>query len=122
MESDDDNEEFIVTEGFFRPSTSECKTFFEHFQRLIPQQTIIYIRYCLLRIPFLLVYDYLFTEQFYSLIRHFIEYSINIIDHENQILLKPISYILHSYFFQLLISINLILSIPILGQIDFFFS
>jgi len=115
MDSDDNDEELNVTEEFYQPSIFEHKTIFEHFKRFIPEQTIIYIRYCLLRIPFLLVYDYLFTEQFYSLIEYFLQYSIDIIDQQNEILYKPISYILHSYFFQLLISLNIILSIPILG-------
>jgi hypothetical protein len=112
MDSDDDNEELSVTEEFFQQPVFEHKTIFKRF---IPEQTIIYIRYCLLRIPFLLLYDYLFTEQFYLLIEYFLQYSIDIIDQENQILYKPISYILHSSFFQSLISINTILSIPVLG-------
>jgi hypothetical protein len=123
MDSDDDIEEINVTEEFFlhtvASDTPERKTFFEHFQRFIPQQTIIYIQYCLLRIPFLLVYDYLFTEQFSSLIDHFLQYSIQIVDQENYGLFKPISYILHSFLFQILIQISLILSIPVLGEVLF---
>jgi hypothetical protein len=123
MDSDDDNEEFDVTEEFFQHSlttdTSERKTFFDHFQRFIPRQTIIYIQYCLLRIPFLLLYDYLFTEQFSLLFEYFFQYSLEIIDQENRIFFKPLSYILHSYLFQLLLRINLIFSIPVLGKFDF---
>lgn len=122
-DSDDDNDEVDVTEEFFLHSlntdTSERQTFFEHFQRFIPRQTIIYIQYCLLRIPFLLLYDYLFTEQFSSLFEHFLQYSIEIIDQENLFVFQPISYVLHSYFFQLLIYINLIFSIPVLGKFYF---
>jgi hypothetical protein len=95
----------------------EHKTFFEHFQRFLPRQTIIYIQYCLLRIPFLLIYDYLLTEQFSSSIQSLLKYSIETIDQE--ILFTPISYILHSYFFQILLYLNITFSIPILGKIFF---
>ncbi|CAF3779579.1 unnamed protein product [Adineta steineri] len=121
MDDDDDHDNIDLTEDFLlhtlHNDTIEQNTFFEHFQRFLPRQTLIYIQYCLLRIPFLLLYDYLFTEQFSYLFDYFLEYSSKIIDQENQILFKPISYILHSYFFQLLIDINLNFSIPILGLI-----
>lgn len=109
MDSEDESE------GFFEQSTIERKRFYERF---LPKQTILYMQYCFLRIPFLLIYDYLYSDQFYFLIESFLQYSINIIDQENQILFKPISYILHSYFFHSLIHINFIFSIPILGKIN----
>jgi hypothetical protein len=114
MDSEDDNEDLeVINEGIFQRSTSERKRFFERF---LPKQTIIYMQYCLLRIPFLLIYDYLYSDQFYFLIQSFLQYSIDIIDQENQILFKPISLILRSYFFHLLIHINFVFSIPILGR------
>jgi len=117
MDSDDDNEELNTTDPFLQDSISEHKAFFERFRRFIPEQIILYIHYYLLRIPLLLLYDYLFTEDFYSLIQSFLKYSIDIIDKKNHIFFKPISYILHSYALQLLISINVVLLIPIVGLI-----
>ncbi|CAF3774997.1 unnamed protein product [Rotaria sordida] len=122
MDSDDDNEDIHVIDEFFshsigRDIENEPKTYFKHFQRFISRQTFIYIQHYLLRIPFLLVYDYLFTEQFSLLIQYFLQYSMKIIDQKNQLFFKPISYVLHSYFFQILIYLNLIFSIPILGFI-----
>jgi hypothetical protein len=118
---DDDYEEINPPEELFQqplPTSNfiERNTFFERF---IPQQTIIYIQYCLLRIPLLLIYDYFLTEQFTSLVQSFLQYSIAIIDQQNEFLFKPVSYILHSYFFQLLIYLNLTLSLPVLGKIKF---
>jgi predicted secreted protein len=114
-----DNDEAHVAGDFFLHSmtsdTNRRKTFLEHFQRFIPQQTIIYIQYCLLRIPFILIYDYLFTEKFSSLIEHVFQYLIKIIDQENHIFTKPINYLLHNSLFQILTHLNLLLSIPILG-------
>ena len=43
-----------------------------------------------------------FPNNFNFGLNPFYNYSITIIDQENQILLKPISYILHSYFFSIL--------------------
>src|SRR5437868_13179781 len=98
-----DNDEVHVAGDFFLHSmttdTNRRKTFFEHFQRFIPQETIIYIQYCLLRIPFILIYDYLFTEKFSSLIEYAFKYSVQIIDQENHIFTKPISYLLHNSLF-----------------------
>lgn len=127
MESDDEsNEELYVNEDFFLRSASrgtadELKKYFEHFKRFLSPATINYIQYCLLRIPFLMAYDYLFTEQFSSLIDKFVKFSIDVIDREQQPLFKPISYILNSYFFSLLINVNVNFSIPILGKIYFIY-
>ncbi|UJR33526.1 hypothetical protein I4U23_020971 [Adineta vaga] len=119
METDDDNNEIDITEDFhlrlLNQAGNERKTFLEFLQRFIPRQTIIYIQYCLLRIPLLLLYDYLYTDQFASLFHRFLEYSTDILDQEYHILYKPLTYILHSYFLRVLIEINLTLSIPILG-------
>jgi hypothetical protein len=115
-----DNDEAHVAGDFFLHSmttdTTRRKTFLEHFQRFIPQQTIIYIQYCLLRIPFILLYDYLFTEKFLSIIEFIFKYSIQLIDQENHRFIKPINYILHNSIFHLLIQINIIVLIPILGK------
>ncbi|CAF5217555.1 unnamed protein product [Rotaria magnacalcarata] len=125
MDSEDDgDDELNVIEEFFQHSIrsdipEQFKTYVEHFQRFLSQQTITYIQYCLLRIPFLLAYDYLFTDQFSSLINSFLKYSIDIIDKEHRILFKPITYILKSYFFEYLIYLNVILSLPVLGKIFF---
>ena len=117
-DNDDDNIEPNINEEFSLHSaisdTSERQTFLEHF---IPRQTIRYIQYCLLRIPLLLIYDYLFTDQFISSIEYYLQYLIRVIDQENEILFKPVSFILHSYFFQVLVHLNLNLSIPVLGKI-----
>jgi hypothetical protein len=78
------------------------------------------VKYCLLRIPFILLYDYLFTEKFSAFIEYAYKYSIRIIDHENHLFAQPIGYILHSSLFHILIQINLLLSIPIIGK-DFIF-
>ncbi|CAF2711084.1 unnamed protein product [Rotaria sp. Silwood2] len=122
MDSDDDNEEInlideFITQSIRRDIENEHKTYIKYFQRFISRQTLMYIQYCLLRIPFLLIYDYLFTEQFLLLMDYVLQYSIETIEQKNQLLLKPMSYILHSYFFQTLIYINLIFSIPVLGFI-----
>ncbi|CAF2056268.1 unnamed protein product [Rotaria magnacalcarata] len=123
MDSEDDgDDELNVIEEFFQHSIrsdipEQFKTYVEHFQRFLSQQTITYIQYCLLRIPFLLAYDYLFTDQFSSLINSFLKYSIDIIDKEHRILFKPVTYILKSYFFEYLIYLNVILSLPVLGFI-----
>lgn len=120
MDSDDDNDERDADEYFHlyaaNDSTSEPARLLVQLQRIIPRQTIIYIQYCLLRVPFLLLYDYLFTEQFTSLFDQFLGYSSDVLDKEKNVLFAPISYILHSYFFRLLIEINLFFSIPILGN------
>ena len=91
----------------------ERKRFFERF---LPEQTIVYMQYCLLRIPFLLIYDYLFSNQFYLLINSFLQYSIELLEQQHEILFKPITYVLQSYFFQILVHLNLVLSIPVLGK------
>ena len=52
MDSEDDNEEFDVSERFFERSEAEQKTFFARF---LPEQTIRCMQYYLLRIPFLLI-------------------------------------------------------------------
>lgn len=93
--------------------SSEPKRFFERF---LPEQTIVYMQYCLLRIPFLLIYDYLFSNQFHTFIESFLQYSIDIFEQQHEILFKPITYLLHSSFFQFLVHLNLILSIPVLGK------
>jgi len=67
MDSDDVH---VAGDFFLHPMTSETtrrKTFIEHCQRFIPAETIVYIQYCLLRIPFVLIYDYLFTDKFSSI-------------------------------------------------------
>ena len=121
MDSDDEQDELNVAEEFLRHSalreTVERPTFFGHLQRWVPRETIVYIQYCLLRIPFLLLYDYIFTEQFSQLIDGFLHYSMDVIDQEKHVFFVPISYILHSLLFQGLIEVNLLFSIPILGRI-----
>lgn len=120
MDSDDEQDELNVAEEFLRHSalrgTVDRRTFFGNLQRWIPRQTIVYIQYCLLRIPFLLLYDYIFTEQFSQLIESFLHYSMDVIDQEKHVFFMPISYILHSLLFQGLIEVNLLFSIPILGR------
>jgi hypothetical protein len=120
MDSDDEEDEVNVDEEFLRHSTLrrtvERPTFSGHLQQWIPRQTIVYMQYCLLRIPFLLLYDYIFTEQFSRLIDGFLRYSMDVIDQEKHFFFMPISYILHSYFFQALIEVNILFSIPILGR------
>ena len=105
-----DNDEAHVAGDFFlqplSPNSNRRQTFYEHFQRFIPRETIIYIQYCLLRVPFILLYDYLLTEQFSTLINSLFKDSTEII-----------SYILHNYFFEVLLQLNLSLSIPFLGFI-----
>ncbi|CAF3341250.1 unnamed protein product [Rotaria sp. Silwood1] len=122
MDSDDDNEEIDIIDEVFTHSIrhdieDEPKPYLKRFQRYISPQTVTYIQYCLLRIPLLLIYDYLFTEQFSLLIQNFLQSSIKIIDQTNPLLFQPVSYILHSYFFQTLVYLNVIFSIPILGFI-----
>ncbi|CAF3342544.1 unnamed protein product [Rotaria socialis] len=116
-----DNDDEHVAGDFFLNSmttnTIQRRTFLEHFQRFIPQQAIIYIQYCLLRIPFILIYDYLLTEKFSSLNEYILKYLIQIIDHNNYFFLKPISYILHSSLFHILSQIYLIFLVPVLGLI-----
>lgn len=111
MHTDTDNEE--IQENFI----SEHKTIYEHIQHFLPEQTIRYIQYCLLRVPLLIVYDYLFTKEFYILIETVVSETAMFFDDQNIFFFKPITFMLNSFFFQLLISINLILSIPILGFI-----
>jgi hypothetical protein len=124
MDSDDEHDDFDVTEEFFRHSSlrtaSEQRTPFDYFQRFIPQQTIIYIQYCLLRVPFLLLYDYSFTEHFAGWIGYCVKYSMQIVGQDKHIFYTPISYILHSYLFEVLMDINLLFSIPILGRVNFY--
>jgi hypothetical protein len=116
-----DNDEAHVAGDFFLHSmttdTNRRKTFLEYFHRFIPKQTIIYIQYCLLRIPFILLYDYLFTEKFSSIIEYIFKYSTQTIDQETHRYIKPISYILHNSIFHILVQINLLFSIPILGKL-----
>ena len=106
-----DDEETDVNERSIEP-----KRFFERF---LPEQTIIYMQYCLLRIPFLLFYDYLFSNQFHTFIESILQYSIELFEQQHEILFKPITYLLRSYFFQLLVHLNLILSIPVLSKCEF---
>lgn len=117
-----DTDEAHVAGDFFLNSTTTTdttrrKTLFEHFQRFIPQQTIIYIQYCLLRIPFILLYDYLFTENFSSTIEYMYKYSHNIVDQENRTLTKSISYRLQNSMFYILMQLNIVFLIPFLGVI-----
>lgn len=118
-----DTDEVHVAGDFFLPSMpspiTRRKTLYEHVQRFIPPATIVYIQYCLLRIPCLLFYDYLFTEHFSSLINSFVKYSAKTIDRRNQLLFQPISYILQSFFFRMLLQINITLCIPLLGEKNF---
>ncbi|CAF1119822.1 unnamed protein product [Adineta steineri] len=114
-----DNDDAHIAGDFFLNSsttdTTRRKTFLEHIQRIIPRQTIIYIQYCLLRIPFVLIYDYLFTEKFSSLFENLFKDLTQFIDHDNYLFIKPISYLIHSPLFQLLIQVTLRFSIPVLG-------
>ena len=117
-----DNDEAHIAGDFFLNSTTTTdtirrKTFLEYFQRFIPRQTIVYIQYCLLRIPLVLIYDYLFTEKFSSLIESTFKYSTQIIDQDHHTFVKPISYILHSSLFHILIQISLLFSVPVLGKV-----
>lgn len=105
-----DGEESDVNERSIEP-----KRFFERF---LPEQTIIYMQYCLLRIPFLLFYDYLFSHQFHTFIESILKYSIELFEQQHEILFKPITYLLRSYLFQLLVHLNLVLSIPVLGKYE----
>lgn len=120
MESDEEQEGVDVTEEFFRQAYLERRSrhgaLYGHFQRLVPEQTIIYIQYCLLRVPFLLLYDYSFTDQFLQWIENSFQYSIDVIDTEKHYIYFPIRYLLHSSLFHGLIEMNLLLSIPVLGS------
>ena len=126
MESEDDDDdahgELDVTEQYLLQTLTHERsprpTFLKHFHDLLPRQTIIYIQYCLLRIPFLLAYDYLFTDQFSALVDHFYQYSVQVVDRDNPGWFRPISYILCSSLFQFLIQINLRFSVPILGNLS----
>ncbi|CAF0727489.1 unnamed protein product [Adineta ricciae] len=116
---DDDNNEMDINEDFhlrlINYATYERKTFLDFLQYFIPRQTIIYIQYCLLRIPFLLAYDYLYTEQFASLLHRFLRYSSEVFDQESHSIFQSINYVIQSSLFQQLLDINLMFSIPILG-------
>ena len=118
-----DNDEAHVAGDFFLQSTPtptrQRKTFYEHVQRIIPLETIVYIQYCLLRIPFILMYDYLFTEHFFSSIYSFVKYSTEIIDRRNPMLFKALSYVLQSHLFQILLQMNIALIVPVLGKEKF---
>lgn len=118
--NEEDHEEIETTDDYYfhlniRNTWDEPKTLLEHLQGFFSRKTILCIQYCLLRIPFLLVYDYLFTEQYLTSIQGFLQYSIKVIDREEHLILKPISSILRSYVFQVLVYINMIFSIPVLG-------
>ena len=102
-----------------RNSSNRCKILFECFQYFVPRQTMIYIRYCLLRVPFLLLYDYLFTEQFSLLFQNFLSYLIQFMNNENYLLFKVTSFILHNHVFQFFFYFHLSISIPLLGNISF---
>jgi len=118
MESDDESDEIVLNDEHYPvETTSEQKNFFEFLQYLIPQNTILYIQYCLLRIPFLLIYDYFFSEQFFNLIQRVCQFSIDRLKQENQTLFQPIISLLDNSLFHTLIHLNLHLSIPILGSL-----
>lgn len=114
-----DNDEPHVAGDFFLPpadaDATRRTTIRERFQRFVPQQTIIYIQYCLLRIPFLLFYDYLFTEKFATLIDYGFKKSIQLIDQERFSSTKWFSKILNHPSFAILLQVNLLISIPILA-------
>ena len=113
-----DNDEAHVAGDFFLhegEGAPRRKTIRDHFQRFIPPQMIVYIQYCLLRIPFLLIYDYLFTEKFASLIGYGFEKSLQLVEQDKFTVLKSFGHILLHPLFTILMQINLLVSTPILG-------
>ena len=113
-----DNDDAHVAGDFFLQSmvTTQRKTFLEHCQRFIPRETIMHIQYCLLRIPFILMYDYLFTDPFASSIESLLNNAIRTVDSHHHWTYQPISYLLHSYVFQSLVAILALIVIPLLGK------
>ena len=113
----DNDDAHVAGDFFLHPIvTTQRKTFLEHCQRYIPRQTIIHIQYCLLRVPFILMYDYLFTEKFASSIESLLNYAIRTADDHHHWAYQPISYLLHSYLFQILLTIGAFIVIPLLGK------
>lgn len=96
---------------------NERSSFSVYIKRFLPEEIIFNIQYCLLRVPFLLVYDYLFTKEFYFSVQSFIQYTANHLDQENGMIVKLLTILFNSFFFQLLLSIVLLVAIPVLGFI-----
>lgn len=117
MDSDDAH---VARDFFLNPMASETtrrKTFFEHCQRFIPAQTIVYIQYCLLRIPFILLYDYLFTDTFASIMEYLFNKSIHLVNHEEIFYIKSFQTLFQYPLFRVLLQLNINLTIPMLGLI-----
>lgn len=116
MEHDDVH---IAGDFFLHQTVNEPvrpKRFYERFQHFFHQETMAHIQHCLLRIPFILLYDYLFTEQFSSLMNSFFNYSVELFDRENRLLLKPITLLLHTDVFQTFLQMNVLFSLPVGGK------
>lgn len=104
MDTDDVH---VAGDFFLHPITSETtrrKTFFEHFQRFMPAEMIVYIQYCLLRIPFVLIYDYLFTDKFSSIIDNSVINSTEIYSNGTILITNKPFHVIFRITLQLLIS------------------
>ncbi|CAF0986426.1 unnamed protein product [Adineta ricciae] len=116
-----DTDEAHIAGDFFLHSIasepSRRRTFIEYFHRFISPETIIYIQYCLLRVPFVLIYDYLFTEKFSKLFETFFKYLIDLTENEGSTWTIMTNYILQKSPFLPLIQLLLTLLVPILGLI-----
>lgn len=115
----DNDEVHVAGEFFLHANNGEApprrKTIREHFQRFIPPQTIVYIQYCLLRIPFLLIYDYLFTEKFASAIADGFQQSLQLAEQGKFTSLKSLAHILAHPIAATIVQLNLLASTPIIA-------
>ncbi|CAF1355156.1 unnamed protein product, partial [Didymodactylos carnosus] len=70
----------IINEHHDRHQTQELKPLPFHLDKLFHRQTLLYLQHYILRIPLLLLFDYLFTEQFTGTIISFLDTLFERID------------------------------------------
>ncbi|UJR13713.1 hypothetical protein I4U23_000724 [Adineta vaga] len=116
-----DNDEVHIAGDFFLNSTTNDITrgrrFRDYFYRYIPQHTIIYIQYCLLRVPFIIMYDYLFTEKFSKLFQNYFKYLTDTTNNDEDVLNMSTYYIAKIFVFESTIKSILNFLIPSLGSL-----
>ena len=118
--SDDDQDPTDLPELFETIETvpvqrrSASVTLFTHIKRFIPDQTIEYIQYYLLRIPLIMIYDYLLSDQFMKLMQSNFDRFIEIFFEDQNLLLPAILFLRE--LLTLFIDLNIFFMIPVAGK------
>lgn len=110
----DDLDEFRLND---RESThSMSSNFISKLKHFIPEQTLNDILYVLLRIPLIILYDYLLTDIFAKRVETYLDNPIRIPDDKKQFYSYMILAFLQDTPLKILVKLNTYLSIPVIGN------